>query len=139
MGKGAEGHEARGSGRSRCWPPGQDRDPGHLAPSLLATLTHPALQRSRARPCSAAAGRGLVAAADSRLFTAASSGHLLGGLERLRGSAQERKPRASRSEGSERGPGAQNSQHCTLQRREELERGPGRLLGALPKWGWGPR
>lgn len=96
---------AKRSGRPRCWrdlkvpmlAPGQGGNPGHLVPSLLAALTHPALQRSRARPCSAAAGRGLVAAAAACLFSAAAFGHLPGGLKRFIDLALERKPGASRS------------------------------------------
>lgn len=105
MGKEAEGRDAGGTFRRALnvamqapWAGRRPRTPGSLFPGC----THPALQRSRARPCSAAAGRGLVAAAAAAcLFPAAASGHLPGGLKRLVDLALERKPGTSRREGSE--------------------------------------
>lgn len=72
-----------------------------------------------------------MAAAAACLFPAAASGYLPGRLERFIVLALERKLGASRrgwEVGVRRGPRAHYSQLRVLQRREELERGPGRLL-----------
>lgn len=115
---------------------GAGRGPGRLGPSLLAVLTHRALQSSLARPCSPRPLGG--ACWRLRMLPEAElTAHCLRCCrwvpsrptteEALRPSPGVEAARVAQG-GVRRGPGALYTRLRALQRKEGLERGPGRSV-----------